>query len=216
MFRTNRLYLFKRPTDQSKCLSEYHGCRCFFTSSVIYIQSHVNGHLSRNLTNRVQRSTPWQNSGIQSFSPFLFSDLVVDLGDSTFTAPTLNQLVDRALAVTLEFVQVLVKDLTGTQSRYQIIKLPADLFRDSTLLGPSFPFPLLLQLEKGDMNQGKIAEERSVKEMSLISSHQYFSLLYIYSILYRRNILRPANWKNGLLLPTIMVYLQVWVKNVTG
>lgn len=49
------------------------------------------------------------------FFPLPFPNLVVDLGDSAFAAPTLHQLVDGALAVTLELVQVLVEDLTGTQ-----------------------------------------------------------------------------------------------------
>lgn len=76
--------------------------------------------------------------------PFLF--LVVDLGDGSFAATALHQLVDGAFAVTLELVQVLVEDLTRTQRRDEVVKLPADFFRGSTLLSTTFSFPLLLQL----------------------------------------------------------------------
>lgn len=58
---------------------------------------------------------------------FFHPDLVVDLGDGSFAAPALHQLVDGAFAVALEFVQVLVEDLAGAQCRHQVVKLPADL-----------------------------------------------------------------------------------------
>ncbi len=62
-----------------------------------------------------------------TFLSYSLTSLVVDLGDGPFAAPSLHQLVDGALAVTLEFVQVLVEDFAGTQCRHQVIKLPADL-----------------------------------------------------------------------------------------
>lgn len=88
------------------------------------------------------------------FLPILFQTLVVDLGDSTFAPPTLYQLVDRALTVTLELVQVLVEDFTRTQCWYQIVKLPSDLLWGTTLLGSPFSLPLLLELENGDRKLG--------------------------------------------------------------
>lgn len=47
---------------------------------------------------------------------FLFPDLVVNLGDGSFPAATLRQLIDRAFAISLELVQVFVEDLAGAQS----------------------------------------------------------------------------------------------------
>lgn len=61
------------------------------------------------------------------FLVFVHPCLVVDFSDCSFTTSTLRQLRDGALAVTLELVQVLVEDLTGTKRRHQVIKLPADL-----------------------------------------------------------------------------------------
>lgn len=71
------------------------------------------------------------HGSIYVYSVFLFSflspDLVVDLGDGSFSTATLHQLVDGALAVTLEFVQVLVENLTGSQRRDQVVEFPPDL-----------------------------------------------------------------------------------------
>lgn len=77
---------------------------------------------------------------------FLFPDLVVNLGDGSFSAATLRQLIDRAFAISLELVQVFVEDLAGAQSWNQVVKLPADFFRGAALFGPSFPLPLILKL----------------------------------------------------------------------
>lgn len=77
---------------------------------------------------------------------FLFPDLVVNLGDGSFPAATLRQLIDRAFAISLELVQVFVEDLAGAQSWNQVVKLPADFFRGAALFGPSFPLPLILKL----------------------------------------------------------------------
>lgn len=80
------------------------------------------------------------------FFLFLFPDLVVNLGDGSFPAATLRQLIDRAFAISLELVQVFVEDLAGAQSWNQVVKLPADFFRGAALFGPSFPLPLILKL----------------------------------------------------------------------
>lgn len=105
---------FRRPVRGGCCsfrVLAVHTCCYISSSAVIYIQS--SGSATR--TKGVQRSAPWPNRAVYSFSHFPFPDLVVDLGDGSLTAPALHQLVDGALAVTFEFVQVLVKDLTRTQ-----------------------------------------------------------------------------------------------------
>lgn len=72
--------------------------------------------------------TPPLNLGVYCvFFPLLSLRLVVDLCDGSFAATTLHQLVDGALAVPLELVQVLVEDLAGTQRRDQVVELPVDL-----------------------------------------------------------------------------------------
>lgn len=57
-----------------------------------------------------------RNGRFKVFFFFLFPDLVVNLGDGSFPAATLRQLIDRAFAISLELVQVFVEDLAGAQS----------------------------------------------------------------------------------------------------
>lgn len=84
--------------------------------AVIYILSNVNGHCPRTWTKGVKEIyTTAEFKCLVFFFFFPFPILVVDLGDSSFAAPTFDQLVDGALAVALEFIQVLVEDLAGTQ-----------------------------------------------------------------------------------------------------
>lgn len=103
-----------------------HTCRCMSSSALIYNLSTVSGRCLRTWSKGDTYTVAEFSCLVLVFLPF--PDLVVDLGDSAFAAPAFHQLVDGAFAIPLEFVQVLVEDLTRTQSRHQVVELAADLF----------------------------------------------------------------------------------------
>lgn len=129
-------------------------CGCYIKTAIRHPQSYP---LTLNLQSSPVRKTV-STLFVVSLSPMTpggQGSLIVDLGDRSFTATPFHQLVDRTLAVALEFGQVLVEDLAGAQRRHQVVKLAPHLVRGATLLGPPFTLSLLLQLQGRDIRGGE-------------------------------------------------------------